>query len=81
MARAKRHKPLRRGYDVESEVFKAMEFTVGLPPNLYVPQTKQITDISQRLEHKEANFHFIDSTFSIHEGHSILDPGHLKDAS
>jgi hypothetical protein len=66
MARHLRQRPaLRGGWDVGPDEFKALGFTVGLPPNLYVPQTPQIMELSQRFEACDSLFLDIDSNFSV----------------
>jgi hypothetical protein len=66
MARyVKRRPPLRGGWDVGPEEFKALGFTVGLPPNLYVPQTQAIVELSQRFEACDSIFLDIDSDFYV----------------
>lgn len=71
----KKHRPLRGGWDVGPEEYKAMGFTIGLPPNLYIPQTKQILDASQKIEHQITGVQDADSSFSVNEGRTLYDPG------
>jgi hypothetical protein len=77
MARyVKRSRPLRGGWDVGPEEFKALGFTVGLPPNLYIPQTPPILELSQRIEACDSLMLGIDSDFSVQDRPFLLQDSH-----
>ena len=71
----RKHKKLRGGWDVGPDEFKSLGFTVGLPPNLYIPQTTQISNLSQRFENCDSGFSAIDSKFSVTERQKLFESG------
>lgn len=71
----RKHKKLRGGWDVGSDEFKSLGFTIGLPPNLYIPQTSQISSLSQRFENCDSGFSAIDSKFSVTERQKLFESG------
>ncbi|OHT01101.1 hypothetical protein TRFO_01678 [Tritrichomonas foetus] len=66
------HSPLRGGWDVGPDEYKALGFTIGLPPNIYIPQTPPIVELSQRYESIDANFIDVDSKFNVKERQFML---------
>jgi len=72
----KRRKPLRGGWDTDPEEYKSMGFTIGMPPNLYIPQTKGIIEVSRRFESADSSFLEIDSNFSVQERQTLFQSGH-----
>ena len=75
-AYVKRFPRLRGGWDVTADEYRALGFTVGLPPNIYVPQTQPIVEISQRFETCDSTLTEIDSYFSIQDRQSLFQDGH-----
>ena len=76
MTYVKRFPRLRGGWDVGAEEYRALGFTIGLPPNIYVPQTQPIVEISQRFETCDSPFTEIDSYFSIQDRQFLYQDGH-----
>ena len=52
----RKHKRLRGGWDVGPEEYKSMGFTIGLPPNIYVPQNPEIQKLSNKFENSDKDF-------------------------
>ena len=73
----KRKKPLRGGWDVEADEYKSLGFTIGLPPNLFIPKKKEIEEISHRFETSDLGFVGIDSKFSVQERQILFQAGHI----
>jgi hypothetical protein len=63
----RRHPRLRGGWDVGADEFKSLGFTVGLPPNVYVPQTAPIAELSHRFESCDSSLLDIESDFSVQD--------------
>jgi hypothetical protein len=63
----RRHPRLRGGWDVDADEFKSLGFTIGLPPNVYVPQTPPIVELSHRFESCDSSLLDIDSDFSVQD--------------
>ncbi|EAY09623.1 hypothetical protein TVAG_056670 [Trichomonas vaginalis G3] len=74
---ARRHQRLRGGWDVGPDEFKSLGFTIGLPPGIYVPQTKQISDTSQRFEECDQQFAAYDSNFAVQERSALFEAGKI----
>lgn len=73
----RQHKRMRGGWDVGPDEFKSLGFTIGLPPNIYIPQTKQISDLSQRFEDCDEQFASYDSNFAIQERAALFEAGKI----
>ena len=71
----KSRKPLRGGWDVTPSEYKAMGFTVGLPPSMYVPQTKNVIELSRRFESSDAALLDNDSSFATQERQVLFQAG------
>ena len=71
----RKHKRLRGGWDVGPEEYKSMGFTIGLPPNIYVPQNPEIQKLSNKFENSDKDFNKIDSRFSVTERQTVFEAG------
>lgn len=71
----KSRRPLRGGWDVTPAEYRAMGFTVGLPPSLYVPQTKNVIDLARRFESCDETLSNSDSSFAMCERQVAFQAG------
>lgn len=68
---------LRGGWDVKPDEFEAMGFVVGLPPNIYVPKTKEIKQLSDRFIEHDIQLANLDTKFSVQEKPILQEKQHL----
>lgn len=69
--------PMRGGWDVGPDEYKALGFTVGLPPNIYVNQTPDVIECSERFEKSDEQFRETDSLFAVQERQVLFQTGHF----
>lgn len=71
------HPSLRGGWDVDPDEFRAMGFTVGFPPNLYIPRTPAVVALSRQFETADAIFEGVDSGFTQVERQPVKTADHF----
>ncbi|KAK8866759.1 Splicing factor [Tritrichomonas musculus] len=71
----RKHPPLRGGWDVGPDEYKSLGFIIGLPPNLYIPATPQITALSEKYESCDSNYIGLESKFNIKERQFMIQSG------
>lgn len=71
----RKHPRLRGGWDVSPDEYKSLGFIIGLPPNLYIPQTSQIKALSEKYENCDSNFINVESKFNIKERQFMVQSG------
>lgn len=71
----RKHPPLRGGWDVGPDEYKSLGFTIGLPPNLYIPQTPPIVELAEKYELNNANYIDIESKFDVKERQFLVQSG------
>lgn len=70
-------KKLRGGWDTTPEEFQALGFTIGLPPNLYVPQTQEVKEVSYRFQQADSAFNQTKSNFPVFERQSLFNQNRI----
>lgn len=71
----RKHPRLRGGWDVSPDEYKSLGFIIGLPPNLYIPATSQISALSEKYENCDSNFIDVESKFNIKDRQFMIQSG------